>query len=719
MQNIPGFDSFLTFQKKLVKKIAWPYSSDQESIYHWRALILFSILLGGLILGSVAFIATAALLIKSKAWGLIIFDVFAAFLGFALLFVHRIRFEIRAAIACISFYVIGLSVILSFGVLSGGPAWLFSFAVLAGVLLGNQAAFSAIFVNTVSLSIIGFLISTGKIGTDLPFFNTPQAMIAAGVNFIVLNAIISISVSALMKGLNAGEKRYRLIAENVADVIWTMDMNLNLTYISPSILQMQGYTPGECLKMPLAKIFTPESYEKVIKIFETKLVQIETKDDELWEPDIFELEQYCKDGTIIWTNVHARVLKGLDNKPKGILGITRDITERKKNVKEKIKAQVIAGEQKKLALVGQIAGKMAHDFNNVLGIIMGQAELALLDCKDGEMKKAFDLIFNQTIRGKNLTKNLIAFAKSSQPRQEFFFINQKIDFVLNLVKNDLEGITVIKENLDEVELMADPGMIEHALVNLLQNSIHALSRRENPKIIIRSSSLDGEILFEIEDNGCGIPEEHLLDIFEPSFTLKGSKDATESYQNGIKGTGYGLANVKKYIELHRGKIFVESKPDTGTKVTICLPVIQKGLTKKEKTSIDKAKRYSKKHILIVEDESALSEVQYTILSQEPFKHTVDVAPNGPVAIDLIEKNRYDLVSLDYILPGKINGKDVYDHIRRLNPSIPVLFLSGNIEFLESIETLKKKDPNVDHLSKPCRNIEYVNCLNHLLEKRSS
>ena len=384
---------------------------------------------------------------------------------------------------------------------------------------------------------------------------------------------------------------------------------------------------------------------------------------------------------------------------------------------EKIKAQKIAGEQKKLALVGQVAGKMAHDFNNILGIILGNTELTLLDCQEPETRKTLELIFEQTIRGKNLTKNLVAFAKDQEPKQEFFMINEKMDLVVNLLKKDLEGIEVIKEEKAGIpELLADPGMIEHALVNLLQNSIHALSMVEHPRITVKTYSRDDSICFEIEDNGCGIPKEHLESIYEPSFTLKGNKDVTDSYKSNVKGTGYGMANVKKYVEQHKGNISVESEVGVGATFTICLPIIKKELTTKEKAELKKEITQFEKCILLIEDETAISDVQYRILTSEPCNHKVDVAHNGQMAKDLFERNTYDFVSLDYMLPGKINGMDVYHHIRKTNQTVPVLFISGNIEFLESIKELKQKDAYIDHLSKPCQNKDYVNGINKLLEK---
>ncbi len=278
---------------------------------------------------------------------------------------------------------------------------------------------------------------------------------------------------------------------------------------------------------------------------------------------------------------------------------------------------------------------MAHDFNNILGIIMGNTELSLLDCREAETRKTLEIVFEQTVRGKNLTKNLIAFAKDQEPRQDFFRISEKIDLVVNLMRKDLEGIEIIKEDSPGVpELLADPGMIEHALVNLIQNSIHATSMSAYPQIFILTYCQGDNICFEVADNGCGIPKEYLENIFEPFFTLKGTRDVTDSYEIGIKGTGYGMANVKKYIEQHKGKMSVESEFGSGTKFIISLPVIKKELTIEEKIKIREEITHFGKYILLVEDETAITDVQYRLLTQDPCNHKVDMANNGQVAIDL-------------------------------------------------------------------------------------
>ncbi len=124
--------------------------------------------------------------------------------------------------------------------------------------------------------------------------------------------------------------------------------------------------------------------------------------------------------------------------------------------------------------------------------------------------------------------------------------------------------------------------------------------------------------------------------------------------------------------------------------------------------------FSGKRILIVEDEISISRVQHHMLSQPPCLHEVQIAVNGRHAIELFKENSFDLISLDFILPGDLNGMDVYLHIRKKNTTIPILFLSGNLEFLESIKNLKENDPYIDHLSKPCQNTEYIVTVNKLL-----
>lgn len=417
----------------------------------------------------------------------------------------------------------------------------------------------------------------------------------------------------------------------------------------------------------------------------------------------------------IWIRTTARAIKE-NGKIVRVIGNITDITERKEAEEEKRKALEFSAEQSKLSLIGQVAGKMAHDFNNILMGIMGNAQLAVMECYDRQIKEKLERIVEYSERGRDITNNLISYSKDQEPKQTYFKIEDKIDLILKMYEKELKDIEVSRNYKPGIpKLLADPGMIQDVLANLLQNSIHAMSLVEMPRLKLKTYSQDDKVYFEIEDNGCGIPKEHQDSIFTPSFTLKGSHDKTGSYKLGIKGTGYGMSNVKKYIvEKHKGNISLESEPGKGTKITIALKIIKNQLSPDEKKEVLKSQIFDKRRILLVEDEAAIADVQYQLLTKEPFNHVVSTAANGLMAIDVFDRNRFDVVSLDYLLPGDINGLDVYNHIRKNDGNIPVLFISGNIEFLESMKKLKEKDPNLEHLSKPVSNLEYVNKINELI-----
>jgi PAS domain S-box-containing protein len=129
--------------------------------------------------------------------------------------------------------------------------------------------------------------------------------------------------------IKESERNYRILADNVTDVIWTMDMNLTYTYINPSVERLLGYTADEIMAMNLDEIVTPDSFATAIKVFEEELATEEVEDKDLFRIRAFEVEQYCKDGSTVWAEVKAVFLRDPDGNPTGILGITRDITDRK------------------------------------------------------------------------------------------------------------------------------------------------------------------------------------------------------------------------------------------------------------------------------------------------------------------------------------------------------------------------------------------------------
>jgi len=549
-------------------------------------------------------------------------------------------------------------------------------------------------------------------------YTDPECYTRDDLDFLVSvsdHIAIAIARKQAEEKLQASEARYRILFEKSMDAILIIRNHI-LIDCNQAAIDMLGYDTRESLleKHPgdLSPQFQPDGHDSFAKAAEMMDIALENGSHR------FEWAHVRANGEVFPVEVSLTVISSEPGN-QVIHTVLRDITEQKLAEQEKQRISQLAAEQEKHALVGKIAGKMAHDFNNILGVIMGNAELALLDCEDYEMRKTLDLIYDQTIKGKSLTKNLTAFAKDQAPRHEFLELNDIIELVIDILKKDLAPVNMVKDYDQNLpDLVGDHGMMEHILINLLQNSVHALSLIDNPEIVIRTFSDDNHICFEIKDNGCGIPDEYIEEIFEPAFTLKGSRDTTGSYARHIKGTGYGMSNVKKYIEQHNGKISVESRLNTGTRVKVCFPLIKRQLTSLEKQQLSAMKPVTGKYILLVEDETALSDVQYRILTHSPFNHRVDIAMNGQMAIDLFSRNHYDLVSLDYQLPGRINGMDVYKRIRTISKTIPVLFVSGNLEFLESIDEFKNRK-FIDFLSKPCLNKVYARAVNQLLQNNLS
>ncbi len=524
----------------------------------------------------------------------------------------------------------------------------------------------------------------------------------------------------LHNGGNSGKKQpvvtedrghgFRRIMDSASEIaIYGCDEAMEVIYWNASCEKQYGYTQSQAMGRSLETLIYPPG-----------MIQKMRKRHEEWRlsgqpgpPGVVTFMDRNRDPVSVFSSAMTHL---------GETGMERfcfdiDMAPLQAAEREKLSAQRMAGEQKRFAVVGRVAGKIAHDFNNILGAIMGNAELTLLDCKDPEMTQVLTLIHEQTLKGKNLTQNLMAFAKDQELRQTFFEPGEKLNLVISLMRKELRGIRVnthVEGNVPEI--LADPGMVENILVNLLQNAVHALSQTRDPRITIRCYSRRPYLYWEISDNGCGISAEHVETIYEPGFTLKGKKDITGAYRRHIRGTGYGMANVKKWVIQHKGDISVQTQEGVGSTFVVRLPVITRELTPLEKRALADLQIQKGKKILLVEDEVAISDIQRRVLVHEPCCHQVDVAATGQDALVLFEKNAYDLVSLDYMLPGALNGLAVYARIRETHPQVPVLFISGNLEFLESVKGLKARDPRVEHVSKPCHHKEYINAIHLLMER---
>lgn len=475
-----------------------------------------------------------------------------------------------------------------------------------------------------------------------------------------------------------------------------------IQFANQTLVSMLGYdTLEEFLTVPLTKHIHPSDIDNVISFAEKEKASGNSS-------CTLESRVVCKSGEIKIFKAERKKIE-YDGAP-GVLTTVIDITREREieNLKKKVH------KYKAEALIGKVAGKMAHDFNNIMGIVMGVSQLLIAENLPPDMKHYVQAIKDTCMRGKDVTRNLMFFAKDQEPKLAIFNLRHLIDTEIMSLKETLDDTDVnvnLSEDVDSV--IGDVHLISCAVSQLMKNAIQATAKTTDPSIYIEAKKENGKVRITITDNGCGIPVAHHDDIFEPSFTLKGSQDHLQCYTENIKGSGYGLANVKKCVDLHKGEITFRSDLYKGSTFTIEFPDIEVAPDNMHFDNLNDFASATGKTILVVEDEIHFADVLCKTLSNS--RNNVDHVTDGKTALEYIASRKYDAVSLDFMLPD-MNGIEIYKKIREIDPHVPIIFVSGNFEFLESMIDLKRKDPRVGHLAKPFDNLEYVSAMNNWMLK---
>jgi PAS domain S-box-containing protein len=479
------------------------------------------------------------------------------------------------------------------------------------------------------------------------------------------------------EALRESEKKYRLITENTADLISTLDMNLHVTYVSPASMRLRGFTVEEAMEQPLEQVLTPESMRLALTVFEKEM---ELEASGTADPDrmrILELEEYKKDGSTVWVEVSMSFLRDNDPKPVEILIVTRDITDRKRVEEEKRRLEERLQRAHKMEAIGTLAGGIAHDFNNLLMAIQGYTSLTLLTLDlDDPNRERLKIIQEQVQSGAELTRQLLGFARGGRYEVKPADINDVIQKTSSMFGRTKKEITIhmkYEKNLSPVEV--DLGQMEQVFMNLYVNAWQAMPgggeiylQTENVflnnKQALSYSVKPGKyVKITVTDTGTGIDEKTRERIFDPFFTTKAMG----------RGAGLGLATVYGIIKGHKGMINVYSEPGHGTTFTIYLPASEKKVVKKETATgtIDRGTET----ILLVDDEKIVLEANREML--ESMGYRVYAVGSGQEAIALFmgKRNEIDLVILDMIMPG-ISGGETFDRLREINPEIKVLLSSG-------------------------------------------
>jgi PAS domain S-box-containing protein len=376
------------------------------------------------------------------------------------------------------------------------------------------------------------------------------------------------------KALIASEKNYRLLADNIIDTIWVIDLDtMRLSYASPSIKWSTGFGSEESIGKKLQELLTPPSM-KLATIALKEELDAERQNLFSSKSRTLELNHYHKNGSIVCMETTTQFIRNADSVPVSILGVSRDISERKE-----LEAQL--RQSQKMESIGTLAGGIAHDFNNILSIIIGNTELAMTKLPEThpahsnleEIKSAGD-------RTADIVKQLLSFCRKSPRELKPVKIRQVIEEPLNLLRSTIPSTITIRKKIrisDEI-ILADPVQINQIIINLCINAAQAMEQTGGiidiavNRITLSEAAANhyadlaqGEyIKLSIGDTGPGIDNAIIDKIFDPYFTTKAID----------KGSGMGLSIVLGIVKNHYGSIFVDSEKGTGATFTILFPIYQ-------------------------------------------------------------------------------------------------------------------------------------------------
>ena len=474
------------------------------------------------------------------------------------------------------------------------------------------------------------------------------------------------------EALQTSEERYRLLAENVRDVIWATDMDLRFTYVSPSVKYLGDRTAEEVMSMSLGQLLTPSSQELANKIFAEELAMINVTPQDPTRSRTLEVEFIRRDGSILWAELKMNFMRGPDNRPVGILGVMRDISERKQAEEERREFEQKAQLASRLASVGELASGVAHEINNPLTGVIGYSELLMQEDVPERIKNDLEIINNGAKRVADIVKGLLKFARQTKPERALVYINEIVEVTLRLRAYELDtsNIKVATKLAPDLPLtVADAGQLQQVFLNLLINAeMEMRLAHGRGKLIVRTEHIDNTIRITFKDDGPGIAKENLEKIFDPFFTTR---------EVG-KGTGLGLSICHGIITEHGGRIWAESKLGKGATFIVELPVVaeKKRSIRRPKTT-RRPKVATKAKILVVDDEPVVRQLVTEVLTAEG--HKVETTADGQDALNRIKNNGYSLILVDMKLPG-ISGGELYERIQAMAGQLAkrVVLITGDV-----------------------------------------
>lgn len=404
-------------------------------------------------------------------------------------------------------------------------------------------------------------------------------------------------------------------------------------------------------------------------------------------------DQENEDNLRHW-DIRSTPVRDSDGNIIGAIEIGLDISERVKLTRQFLQVQ-------KLESVGRLAGGVAHDYNNMLGVILGYAEMAIEKLPDSKtVHSCLGEILSAANRSKDITRQLLAFASKQTISPQILDLNATVEGMLKMLRRLIgENIDLVwKPGKGKCIVKMDPSQIDQILANLCVNARDAISGVgeiviqadivviEPATCFLKPNFVQGEFIkLSVKDNGCGIDKKTMTQLFEPFFTTKAPG----------KGTGLGLPTVYGIVNQNHGFIDITSSPGKGAIFDIYLPCCKEAGDVQAKTAPQKVPHGKGETILIVEDEPALLAITRIKLEQLGYK--VLTASNPEKSIQLAKDNatQIDLLLTDVIMP-RMSGRDLSQKLQEIIPNLKTLFMSGYDAEIITRQGILEKGTNFLH-----------------------
>jgi PAS domain S-box-containing protein len=500
--------------------------------------------------------------------------------------------------------------------------------------------------------------------------------------------------------LRESEMKYSALVEQARDMVFIVQGD-TLVYCNSVMTEFFGYTNEELLSMPFTNLIAPEELDEMLKIYEKQIAGEQTI-------DVFEATGLCKDGTRIDFEVSSRFIQY--KQMPAMLGIARDITQRKKAEEERKELEAKAQFASRMATVGQMASGIAHEINNPLTSVIGFSQLIMEKDASSEMKRYLELINEGSQRVAGIVNRLLIFSQQRKPERVYTDVNELISSTLDLRGYSLEtsNIRVTTQLESKIpKTMLDRNQMQEVFLNIIINAEKEMkSAHRRGKLSIRTESMDNVIRVYFKDDGPGIPKNNLDKIFDPFFT---TREVGE-------GTGLGLSICHGMIIEHGGQIYVESEPGKGATFIVELPVVaEQTVTNLDEPASVNKKEVSSAKILVVDDEPAILKFLSAVLENEG--HEVETVDNAKEALDRIKNERYRLILSDIKMP-QMSGMELYESIQNIAQSLlkRVIFLSGDVIGTDTRDFLvRTKAP---YIMKPFDKEHLINEVNRMLTEKN-